>query len=141
MRPPRILPDLVDANTPYWTGGAEGQLLIERCERCRNWQHPPTGHCGKCGAGARAEPVSGRGTVFTFTVNHQAYRHEVPPPYVIAVVELAEQADLRLPTNIVECQPEDVRIGAEVNVAFEPQGDAYVPVFVLAGDHSGGPAR
>jgi uncharacterized OB-fold protein len=50
---------------------------------------------------------------------------------VIAVVELAEQSDLRLPTNIVDCAPDEVRIGAAVHVHFEQHGEVFVPVFVL----------
>ncbi len=131
MADPRILPQLSATNRPYWTGGATGNLLVERCTDCRTWQHPPTGTCDRCGARAVAEPVSGRGTVFTFTVNHQRYHPEVEPPYVIAVVELVEQADLRIPTNIVDCDPDDVRIGAPVQVTFEEHGEVFVPVFVL----------
>ena len=131
---PRILPQLSTTNRPYWTGGATGQLLVERCTACRTWQHPPTGTCEQCGGEAVAEPVSGRGTVFTFTVNHQQYHPDVAPPYVIAVVELVEQADLRVPTNIVGCDPDDVVIGAAVQVRFEQHDDVFVPVFVLAPD-------
>lgn len=126
-----MLPQLTDANRAYWTGGAKGQLLIERCQSCGHWQHPPTGTCEPCGGAARPEPVSGRGTVFTFTVNHHQYHPEVPPPYVIAIVELAEQADLRVPTNIVDCDPAAVRIGAPVEVRFEDHGEIHVPVFTL----------
>src|SRR5690606_677390 len=105
MSVPRILPPLTDVNRPYWTGGSDGRLLIERCRSCRRWQHPPTGTCESCGEPAAPEPVSGQGTVFTFTVNHQQYHPEVPPPYVIAIVELDEQPGLRLPTNLVGCDP------------------------------------
>lgn len=136
MSVPRILPPLASANRPYWTGGSQGSLLIERCGTCRRWQHPPTGACGTCGGTATPEPVSGVGTVFTFTVNHQQYHPEVPPPYVIAVVELAEQADLRLPTNIVGCDPGRVRIGATVRVRFEQHGEVFVPVFALDGEQA-----
>lgn len=131
MPAPRILPPLTATTRPYWTGGAAGTLLVERCTACRTWQHPPTGTCGLCRATAEPEPVSGRGTVFTFTINHQQYHPDVPPPYVIAVVELAEQADLRVPTNIVGCEPGDVRIGAPVHVEFEQHGEVFVPVFAL----------
>ena len=91
---------------------------------------------------AEPEPVSGRGTVFTFTINHQQYHPDVAPPYVIAVVELDEQPDLRLPTNIVDGDPDDVRIGAAVQVRFEQHDDVFVPVFApatapAAGDPAG----
>lgn len=73
--------------------------------------------------------MSGRGTVFTFTVNHQAFRPEVPPPYVIAIVELAEQADLRIPTNLVACDPDRLTCGMPVRVCFERHGEIFVPLF------------
>ena len=73
--------------------------------------------------------VSGEGTVYTFTVNHQPFHPDVPPPYVIAIVELAEQADLRVPTNIVNCPIDGVRVGMPVRVVFEEHGEVFVPLF------------
>jgi uncharacterized OB-fold protein len=73
--------------------------------------------------------VSGDGTVYSFTVDHYPFNPSVPVPYVVALVELVEQQDLRLPTNIVDCDPAVVRIGIPVHVAFEPQDDVWVPVF------------
>ena len=75
------------------------------------------------------EATSGKATVFTFTVNHHAYNPSVPIPYVIAVVELAEQEGLRFTTNVVHCTPESVTIGMPVRVTFEDRGEIYVPVF------------
>jgi uncharacterized protein len=125
---PRILPALTPENRAFWTGGAAGELRILRCASCRRFVHPPAPTC-PCGGALAPEAVSGRGTVFTFTVNHQPFRAEVPPPYVIAIVELAEQADLRLPTNLVHCAPEAVHCGMKVRVVFEPQGEIFVPLF------------
>ena len=52
---------------------------------------------------------------------------------MIAIVELAEQADLRIATNIVDCEPDSVHIGLPVKVRFERHdvdGDSvFVPVF------------
>lgn len=127
---PRILPPLDDTNRPFWTGGHEGRLLIERCGACRRWQQPPEGRCGACGGDVEPTAVSGRGTVFTFTVNEQRYHPDVPPPYVIAIVELDEQRHLRVVANVVDCDPADVRIGLPVHVAFEDHGEHAVPVFV-----------
>lgn len=74
-------------------------------------------------------PVSGNGTVFTFTVNWHQYNPQVSPPYAIAIVELAEQADLRLPTNIVGCAHDELRCGLAVHVVFEQHGEYFVPLF------------
>jgi len=76
-----------------------------------------------------ARPVSGRGSVFTFTVNRHDFNPAVPAPYVIAIVELVEQPDLRFTTNLVDCEIDSVRIGMPVRVDFEQAGDAWVPVF------------
>jgi len=125
----RIPPPLTEASRPFWTGGAHGQLLILWCGACRRWVHPPVGACPVCGGPLEPRAVSGRGTVFTFTINRQAFRPDLPVPYVIAVVELEEQIGLRFTTNIVGCDPEAVRIGMPVTVAFEQAGEAWVPVF------------
>jgi uncharacterized protein len=48
---------------------------------------------------------------------------------VIAIVELDEQSDLRLPTNIVRCDPDALECGLPVRVLFERNGKVFVPVF------------
>jgi uncharacterized OB-fold protein len=128
--PPRILPPLNERDRQFWTGGAQGQLLIQRCDSCGCWQHPPVGRCEACGGAPVPRPVRGRGTVFTYTVNAHRYHPEVHPPYVIAIIELDEQADLRVVANVVDCDEADLRIGMLVRVAFEPHGEYSVPVFV-----------
>lgn len=125
----RSLPWLRDETRPFWTGGADGQLLIQYCEPCGRWQHPPVTECPECGGTPEPRPVSGKGTVFTFTVNHQAFNPEVPTPYNIAIVTLDEQDDLRLPTNIVNCENDSIQIGMPVQVLFEDHDDVKVPVF------------
>lgn len=126
--PPRILPELDDANRAFWTGGARGQLLVMRDQATGRWVHPADPDAVAAGR-VVPEPVSGRGTVFTFTVNEQQYHPDVPPPYVIAIVVLDEQDDLRIPTNVVGCDPADVRIGMPVEVVFEQHGEVHVPLF------------
>jgi len=49
---------------------------------------------------------------------------------VVAIVELEEQAGLRLTTNLVGCAPADVAIGMPVRVVFEDAGDGvFLPLF------------
>jgi uncharacterized OB-fold protein len=55
------------------------------------------------------------------------------PPYVVALVELAEQAGLQLMTNIVGCPLDEVHTGIEVEVVFAHNDDVYVPLFRPAG--------
>jgi uncharacterized protein len=126
---PRIAPPLSDAARPFWTGGGEGSLLILYCDGCDRWVHPPDDGCPTCAGPLAPRRASGLGTVFTFTVNHHPYNPAVPLPYVIAIVELVEQPGLRFTTNVVDCDPDHVRIGMPVEVTFEAAGDAWAPVF------------
>ena len=133
---PRMLPRLTDANREFWTGGKSGRLLVPRCDSCRRWVLPPQEACRECGGGLAYEAVSGDATVFTYTTNAHQYHPDVPPPNLIAIVELVEQADLRLATNLVGCDESEVTAGMAVSVAFERHGEVYYPVF-----QPGDPAR
>jgi uncharacterized OB-fold protein len=107
------------------------QLLIEHCDACARWVHPPAGECRDCGGPLVARPVSGEGTVFTYTVNHHAFNPEIPTPYVIAIVELAEQRGLRVAANIVGCKPDSVTVGMRVAAQAE-RGAGGAPLFAPA---------
>ena len=56
---------------------------------------------------------------------------------MIAVVALEEDADVRLTTNIVGCDPDDVHIGQEVAVRFEQHDDVWIPLFEPTGAPDG----
>jgi uncharacterized protein len=112
-------------------GEPTSPLLIEHCDDCARWVHPATGECRDCGAPLVARPVSGRGTVFTYTVNYHPYNPDIPTPYVIAIVELAEQSGLRLAANIVGCEPDSVRCGMPVGIQPD-RGSGGAPLFAPA---------
>jgi len=68
------------------------------------------------------QDVSGRGTVYSFTVDRvgldPTQRERLP--LVVALVELEEGP--RLTTNIVGCAADAVKIGMPVEVTFEDLG-------------------
>ena len=74
-------------------------------------------------------PASGRGVLHTYTVNHQPWIPGYDPPYVIALVTVDEQDDVRLMTNIVGCAPDDVYVGMPVEVSFDHHEDVWLPLF------------
>lgn len=126
----RKLPALTPDTAPFWQGGARGVLNIHRCAACTRWFHPPAPICPRCGSfEVGAQPVSGRGKVLTFTVNHQPWTPELKDPYVVAIVELAEQADLRVLSNVVDCAVDRVAIDMPVQVRFEQHEDVWLPLF------------
>ena len=127
----RVLPAVTAESAAFWTGGADGELRIYRCHNCGRYFHPPVGVCFRCRSRDVApEAVSGRATVATYTVNqHPWFGEAFPVPYVVAIVEIAEDAEARLTTQIVDCPVEDVRIGMPVEVDFEQREDVWIPVF------------
>jgi uncharacterized OB-fold protein len=53
---------------------------------------------------------------------------------VIAWVALEEQPSVRLSTNLIDVEPEDVHIGMEVAVEFEQIEDVFIPLFRPVGE-------
>jgi uncharacterized protein len=131
--PFRVLPRLDDTNRFFWTSGEDGVLRFLRCSGCGRFVHPPGPVCPYCLDGKLSpQEVSGRGVLTSFTVNHQQW---IPgsEPYVIGLVTIAEQDDVRLTTNIVGVEAGDVRIGMDVEVTFEHDADVWLPLFRPAG--------
>ena len=129
--PRRHLPALNDRNRAFWQGGRDGALMIQRCRPCGHYIHPAGPICPICRSRDVApEAVAGRATVATYTINRQRWEPGLEAPYVIAIVELAEQASLRLTTNIVGCPPDQVQIGMRVRVVFDHREDVWLPLFV-----------
>ncbi len=131
MRP---LPELTPETEWFWTSGADGRLRFQGCTACGALVHPPVPICPVCRSRVwEPTAVSGRATIVGFTVNRHPWLPEFAPPYVIAVVALAEDPQVRLTTNIVGCDVEEVRIGQEVVVRFEQYDDVWLPLFELTG--------
>jgi uncharacterized OB-fold protein len=124
------IPEINDDNRAFWTGGETGRLMTTRCEECGFRTHPPVPRCPSCYSERVApSPVSGRGRVYSYTINRQRWNPDLEVPYVIAIVELDEQPGLRLLTNIVGTPVDEVAIDMPVEVEFVHRGDAYLPVF------------
>jgi uncharacterized OB-fold protein len=127
---PRVRPKITDRNAHFWQGGEDGVLRLLRCQACGTYLHPPTPVCRACRSMRVApEALSGRGVVHAYTVNHYRWLPDMEPPYVVALVELAEQAGLQLLTNVVGCGVDEVRTGLAVEVVFARNDDVYVPLF------------
>jgi uncharacterized OB-fold protein len=125
----RLLPRLDDANRFFWTAGADGVLRFLRCGACRRYVHPPVPRCPYCLEAALAPAdVSGRGTLHSFTVNYQQW-FPGADPYIIGLVTIAEQDDVRLTTNLIACDAGEVAVGMPVEVAFEHHDDVWLPLF------------
>ncbi|MDA3663739.1 OB-fold domain-containing protein [Mycobacterium xenopi] len=126
----RPLPLLTHDNEFFWTSGADGTLRFEECLECHALIHPPAPVCRYCRShnlGVRA--VSGRATLAGFTVNHRFSLPGLPAPYVVAQVAIVEDPRVRLTTNIIDCDPDQLELGQPVEVVFEQAEDVWLPLF------------
>ncbi|WP_431232078.1 Zn-ribbon domain-containing OB-fold protein [Mycolicibacterium psychrotolerans] len=116
----RLAPSPTPESEAFWTGGRDGNLLISRCHGCGHFFHPPGPACWRCrSTDVAPEKVSGRATVAAFSVDRQPWIPGFEPPYIVAIVEIAEDPAVRLTTNVVDVEPADMCIGLEVEVFFE----------------------
>lgn len=118
-------------SAPFWEACRNGELRLQRCQSCGRYWFPPGVFCPECWSPDWSwERTRGAGTIHSFVVFRRAY-HPHPafqPPYVVAVVELAEGP--HLVTRLTEIDPEDVRVGQAVEAVFVPAGDGWsLPLF------------
>ena len=116
---------------PYWDGAREGKLMLPKCQTCGKAFFYPRVMCPFCSSRDIAWiQASGRGTLYSFEIAHQILNKafKVKPPVILAMVELEEGP--RVMTNLVDCEPSDVRIGMALEVAFrELTPEVTAPVF------------
>lgn len=130
MNPPRPKPKLDLENRAFWTGGAEGKLLITKCGDCGEYTHPPRIICRHCQSeNVAPDAVPGTGTIDTMTVNHQPWAPGLEVPFIIARVALDGAPGVYLTTNIVGSPVDSVNFGDTVRVTFEQQDEIFYPLF------------
>lgn len=112
----------------YWRAASERRLIARHDAAGRPYHYPRHRVPGTLEAATGWTELSGLGTVYSFTIVHQAasraFRERVP--YVVALVDLDEGP--RVLTNI-ETDPAGVRIGQRVRVAWREEHDVVLPVF------------
>ena len=106
----------------YWDGANEQKLMILRCQDCGHYIHYPRPVCNGClSINLAPEQVSGRGTLYTYTLPMQPIHPYfiARVPYVYAVIELPEEENLKVVANVIDCPEEKLRVGMPLEVVFE----------------------
>ena len=125
MEKPYPVPDAETA--PFWDAVAAGRLDVQRCQSCRRHVFYPRSLCPHCGGvDLKWVTVSGRGTVYSFTVVHRApAEFQAEAPYVVALVELEE--GVRMLTRLIDVEPAAVHVAMPVEVTLS--GEPRLPYF------------
>ena len=130
----RLPPRLDDGVAFYWTSGEDGVLRLLHCNACGFFIHPPGPVCPRCLSRGPGPPRRSAGAATSRrspSTTSSGYRGA--SPYIIAWVSIDEQPDVRLTTNLVDIEPDDVRIGMPVRVVFEQAEDVWLPLFTPEG--------
>jgi len=129
-------PPTVSSDGPagfFWEGARHRQLMILRCQDCGTYIHLPRPVCRRCQSFRLApEEVSGSGTLYSFTQTFKAFHPFFVDrvPYLLGVVELEEQPELRLLSNLVGVAEPDLQMGMALHVDFEwLSPELAIPVF------------
>lgn len=117
-----LLPEITDANQPFWDGCEKGELRLQRCASCATYRFPDAPVCGRCLSEAFSwQAVSGRGRLWSWLMMHQryfaAFADEVP--YLVAFVKL-EEGPFMMSTLCASSGPP--AIDAPVRAVFEQSG-------------------
>jgi uncharacterized protein len=129
---------------PFWEAAATGELRIQACADCGRLRMPPRPMCPWCTSLEQEwRLMSGRGTVWSYTVAHPpllpAFAEQAP--YNVVVVALDEDPTIRLVGNVVESpgtslgtvDPTTIEIGEPVQVVFDEVGEGvFLPRWIRA---------
>lgn len=120
------LPAADELSQLFWEAAKQHKLVVQRCQDCGYFNHPPRPACDACQSQQlQFEPISGWGTIYSFTVMHQpniaGFEDQIP--YVNILVELEEQPLLFMVSNLPGTERNKVHIGGRVEVYFEDVND------------------
>ena len=142
MRDDFPLPDTEwEPTREFWAGAARDELRIPRCDSCRRLCWYPREQCRYCdGTRFTWDTMSGRGTLFSWVVVTHPFLPQFANlvPFVPALVALEEDLAVRIPTRMVDCEPDELDFELPVVVTFRPisfegvDGSVPAPLFVPA---------
>jgi hypothetical protein len=117
-----LLPDIEwPVLIPFWEACRNEELKFPRCQKCGSWQWYPTIICPDCQGEFEWAKVAPKGRLYSWTVVHKAFFPEFKEkiPFIVACIEIDDAPGVRFIANVVDCKPEDLRIGMEMDVVFE----------------------
>lgn len=117
---------------PFWVAAREGRLVAAQCGDCAHFRMPPTPYCPHCQSQNTQWPtLAGTGTVYSYAVcNRSPFPGVEDFIYIPIVVELDDAPGIRLVSNLVGIDPEQVKIGMAVSVEWNSINDDWrQPIF------------
>ena len=113
-------PEIDQDSAPYWQSLRKHAATIQRCTKCGRFRFPPSASCYYCGTpGGSWEPISGKGTIYSWIVIH----HPIDPrlsgdvPFTVLLVELEEGP--RVAGRLIGTSPQQLKVDMRVKVRYD----------------------
>ena len=122
---PASLPVEDDIDTGgFWEAARRHELVVRACSKCQAVIHAPRAYCGECGSwDGYWKPVSGKGTVYSWTIVEHQTHPGYPVPFTVVLVQL-DDAPARLVGHIDGRA--DLEAGQAMQVRFDDVGEGTV---------------
>jgi uncharacterized OB-fold protein len=132
----RIEPKPTDLTDAFWDATRDRRYLVQWCAGCATPLFYPREVCPSCLSASSLEwrASTGAGTVHAVSVQHRPANPTMADrvPYAVALVDVdaGDGRTIRVMSNVVNCDPESVRVGTAVTLTWEPLSDGRnLPVF------------
>jgi uncharacterized OB-fold protein len=108
---------------------SEKRLMAAKCNECGTVLLPPKPMCTKClSTNLKWIELEGAGKLLSYTIIHVApEQFQSITPYTVGIVEL--QNGLRLPGMIRDVDAEEIRVGMNLKIDFEPLASSQWPAW------------
>ena len=118
----------------YWEAIKQRKLKFQRCTECQTFSHPPRVLCPDCkGESWEWVESSGKARVYSWTVLRQQVHPAYRVPFEVALVEMEDEEGVRMITNLVDTDPDEVEFDMPVELSFEQVTEEWaLPMFKKA---------
>jgi len=118
------LPQPSRDNAEFYAAAARGELRFQRCTSCGRFRHYPRPACPSCSSRDFTWELStGRGTVYTWTIVRgptlPAFQDRLP----YNVVDVLMDEGVHFVSEVLDCEPEEIRAGMPVQATFVAVSD------------------
>jgi len=125
MNSEKPLPLVSDPDgAPYWAAAKRHRLSLQQCDQCHSFLYPPGPACPHCGSSLISyndigSEVTGR--VYSYIISYRAFvaGFSDDVPYVVALVDVDGVPDVKILADLIDCRPDEVRIGMPVHMTWE----------------------
>lgn len=111
-------------NKPYWDAADAHKLVIQKCNGCQHYNHPPGPACAKCGSMNLTWEELGNeitGKIYSYIISYRPFLPGFSPedmPLIIALATLDQIPSVKILANVIGCVPAEISIGKKVKMVW-----------------------